>query len=130
MHILTPLITHNFKKILGVDPELWGCTIFGHKMTHLPQIKFFSEKPFIWFPYISCPLSWSKISKKSLGRIQSYEDAPFLGPKWPVCPEREFFFRKLISKTCFSYSRKSTCRKSESDVNALVRYWRLKNTEI
>ena len=30
-----------FKKILTADPELWGCAIFGPKMVHLPQTKFF-----------------------------------------------------------------------------------------
>ena len=29
-----PFIVQNFKKILTADPELWGCTIFGPKMTH------------------------------------------------------------------------------------------------
>ena len=32
--------------------------------------------------------------KKSLERIQSYEDAPFLGPKWSIFPN--FFFEKLL----------------------------------
>ena len=29
--------------------------------------------------------------KKFLQPIQSYEDVPFLGPKWPICPEQNFF---------------------------------------
>ena len=29
--------------------------------------------------------------KKFLGPIQSYEDVPFSGPKWPICPEQIFF---------------------------------------
>ena len=28
-----------------------------------------------------------KISKKSLGQIQSYEHATFLGLKWPIYPK-------------------------------------------
>ena len=28
--------------------------------------------------------------KKFLQRIQSYEDAPFLGPKWSICPKQKF----------------------------------------
>ena len=47
MNLLAHFIKQNFKKILRVDPELWGCTIFGPKMTHLPQMKIFSEKPLI-----------------------------------------------------------------------------------
>ena len=32
-----------------------------------------------------------QISNKSLGETQSYEDPPFSGPKWPICPIQEFF---------------------------------------
>ena len=31
-----------------------------------------------------------------LQQIQSYEDAPFLGPKWSICP-KQIFFWKIIS---------------------------------
>ena len=34
--------------------------------------------------------------KKILQRIQSYEDAPFLGPKWSICP-KQFCFWKIIN---------------------------------
>ena len=34
--------------------------------------------------------------KKFLQRIQSYEDVPFLGPKWSICP-KQFFFWKIIN---------------------------------
>ena len=34
--------------------------------------------------------------KKFLQRIQSYEDAPFLGPKWSICP-KQIFFWKIIN---------------------------------
>ena len=34
--------------------------------------------------------------KKFLQRTQSYEDAPFLGPKCSICP-KEIFFRKIIN---------------------------------
>ena len=34
--------------------------------------------------------------KKFLQWIQSYEDAPFLGPKWSICP-KQIFFWKIIN---------------------------------
>ena len=34
--------------------------------------------------------------KKFLLWIQSYEDAPFLGPKWSIAPNN-FFFLKIIN---------------------------------
>ena len=33
---------------------------------------------------------------KFLQWIQSYEDAPFLGPKWSICP-KQIFFGKIIN---------------------------------
>ena len=36
--------------------------------------------------------------KKFLQRIQSYEDASFLGPKWSICA-KQFFFWKIINIT-------------------------------
>ena len=43
IHLLVPFFVQNFKTIFTADPELWGCTIFGPKMDHLPKKKFFSE---------------------------------------------------------------------------------------
>ena len=37
------------------------------------------------------PLSFCKILKEFLEWIQSYEDVPFSGPKWLICPEQNFF---------------------------------------
>ena len=54
---------------------------------------------------------------------------PFLGPKWSICPN-ENFFRKPVNEPCFFHSCLSTCQKSKSDINLLVKYWWLKNTEI
>ena len=34
IYVSAASIVQNFKKILTVDPELWGCTIFGPKMAH------------------------------------------------------------------------------------------------
>ena len=63
--------------------------------------------------------------KKFFQRIQSYEDAQFLGPKWPISP-KENFFRKPVNEPCFFHSYLSTCQKSESDINILVKYWWLR----
>ena len=80
MHLLNPFIVQNFKKILRVDQELWGCTIFCPKMACLLEKIFFSRKP--------------------------------------------------ITKPCCTDSCLSTYKKSESDVNPLMRYWRLSNAGI
>ena len=54
-------------------------------------MNFFLEKQLIKFSCTYWPLSFCKILKKFLGLIQSYEDVPFLGPKWPICHEQNFF---------------------------------------
>ena len=53
----------------------------------------------------------------------------FLGPKWPISPNNNFF-RKPFHEPCFFYSCLSICQKSKLDINLLVKYWWLNNTEI
>ena len=66
---------------------------------------------------------------KFLQQIQRYEDAPFLGPKWPICPN-ENFSGNPVNKSCSFHLCLCTCQKSMSDINLLMKYWQLKNTEI
>ena len=61
------------------------------KKIKLPQMNFFLEKQLIKFSCTWWPLSFCKILKKFLEPIQSYEDVPFSGPKWSICPEQNFF---------------------------------------
>ena len=43
IYLLAPFIVQNLKKILPEDPELWGCTIFGPKLTQFPKWGFFQK---------------------------------------------------------------------------------------
>ena len=61
------------------------------KKIKFPQMNFFLQKQLITFSCTYYPLSFCKILKKFLEPIQSYEDVPFSGPKWPICPEQNFF---------------------------------------
>ena len=128
MSLFAPFIVQNFKIILGADPELRRCTIFGPKMVHFPQTRMFWEKSLI-FSSTYWLLSLWKIFLKNLQRIQSYEDAPYLGPKLPICPNKNFF-RKPVNKPCSFHSCLSTFQKSNSDINLLMKHWQLKNNEI
>ena len=47
--------------------------------------------------------------KKFLQQIQSYEDVPFLGPKWSICP-KQFFFGKLLISFSSTYQPLSLCK--------------------
>ena len=53
------------------------------------NINFFLEKQLIKCTY--WPLSFCKTLKKFLRLIHSYEIVPFLGRKWPICHEQNFF---------------------------------------
>ena len=57
----------------------------------LPHMNFFLQKQLIKFACTYLPLSFCKILKKFLEQIQSYEDVPFSGPRWPICQEQIFF---------------------------------------
>ena len=66
------------------------------KRITLSQMIFFLKKQLIKFSCTYWPLSFCKILKKFLGPIQSYEDVPFSGPKWPICPEQIFLIQTII----------------------------------
>ena len=61
------------------------------KKIKLPQMNFLHKKQLIKFSCTYWLLSSCKILKKFLGPIQSYEDVPFSGPKWPICHEQNLF---------------------------------------
>ena len=106
-----------------------GSKKFNPKWPICPKQIFFWKKLLRSFSSAYRLLSLCKILKRFLQRIQSYEDAPFLGPKWPI-RSNENFFRKPVNKNCSFHSCLSACQKSKSDINLLVKYWQLKNTEI
>ena len=97
-YLLAPFILQNFKKIIWANPKLWGCGIFRSKMAHLSWTEFFwykSQTIIITFIYLLALFTVQNL-KKFLQQIQSYEDAPFLGPKWSICP-KQIFFWKIIN---------------------------------
>ena len=66
---------------------------------------------------------------KFLQQSQSYEDAPFLDPKWSHLSLRKFF-RKPVDKPSSYHSCLPTFQNLKSDINLLMKYWRLKNTKL
>ena len=72
----------------------------------LSQRNFVLKKQLIKFSCTYWPLSFCKIWKKLLGLIQSYEDVPFSGPKWPICDDFSFVltFDWAKFKGCVRYS--------------------------
>ena len=119
-------IVQNLKRIL--TSELW-CNILGQKLVYLPQTKTFLEKMNnIIFIYLLAPFIVQNFLK-ILTTDRELCGSAISGPKWPICPNEDFF-RKPVNKPCSFHSCLSTCQKSKSDINLLIKYWRLKNTEI
>ena len=81
MYLLAPFTLQNFLKNLKADPELRGCAIFKPKMVRLSWTKSFLVQTInITLTYLLASFIVQNL-KKLLQWIQSYEDAPFLGPK-------------------------------------------------
>ena len=126
-------IVQNFKKILTADLELWGCAIFGTEMVHLPQTVFFWGKIInTILIYLFTPSIVPNFKKILMADLELWGCTIF-GTKLADLPKWEFFFfffRKPVNKPCSFHSCPSTRQKSKSDINLLLRYWGLKNTEI
>ena len=126
MYLLAPFILQIFKIILRADPELSGCAIFGNKTAHLSWTNFFWYKPLLLLSSTCLPFSLCKIYKKLLQLIQSYEDSPFLGPKWSICPknfflENHYHFHLTISPFhCAKFQKNSS---SGSRVMRMCSFW-------
>ena len=63
---------------------------FGVQNGPFAPNKFFLEN------IINIIFSLCKVLKKFSQCIQSYDDAPFLGPKWPICPNEDFFSENML----------------------------------
>ena len=96
---------------------------FAPKKTLLEKINYISHSSIYW------TLLSSKILKKFFQRIQTYVDKQFWGPNGPFAQMR-ISFRRPIDRPCSFPSCLYTCQKSKSDINLLMKYRRLKNTEI
>ena len=71
------------------DPLKSGLVQFDHSQSNTND--FFSRKTTNKiFMYLLASFILQNF-KKLLELIQSYDDIPFLGPKWPICPEQKFF---------------------------------------
>ena len=121
MHLLAPFILQNFKRILRADPELSECAIFGHKMAHLSRTIFFWHKPLLLLSSTCWPFSLCKIYKNFLQAIQICENAPFLGPKWSICP-KQFFFVKVLILFSSNYQPLSLGKISEKSFQRIQSY--------
>ena len=94
MHLLAPSILQKLK-ILRTDPELQP------KIGQFVLNKLFLVQTIIITFIFLLVLLIVQNFKNFLLRIQSYEDVPFLGPKWSIC--HNFFFWKLLMSFSSTY---------------------------
>ena len=120
IYLLALFIVQNLKNFLQRIQSYEDVPFWAQNGSFAPNKKFFG-KLLIAFSSTFQPLSLCKILKQFFQRIQSYEDAQFLGPKWRISQNKKFF-RKPINEPCFFHSCLSTCQKSTSDINLLVKY--------
>ena len=91
-YLLLPFILQNFKKFLDLmpfsDPKWTICA------------DFFSTNHYYYLHIaigtLLLALIVQNVQKKFLQRIQSYEDASFLDPKWFICPQFSFLKEIII----------------------------------
>ena len=114
--LLALFIVKNLKKFLQRIQSYDNAQFLGPKRSICSKCIF--GKLSISFSSTYQPLSLCKTLKKFFQQIQSYEDAQFLGP----FPQMRIFFKKPVNEPCFFYPCLSTCQKSKSDINLLVKY--------
>ena len=102
MHLLAPSILQKLK-ILRTDPELQP------KIGQFVLNKLFLVQTIIITFIFLLVLLIVQNFKNFLLRIQSYEDVPFLGPKWSTC-HKQFFFLKIINVILIYLLALSLCK--------------------
>ena len=139
MHLFAPFILQNFKNILRANPKLGGPKFSGPKWHICLEQFVLVQTIIITFIYLLAFFIMQNF-KKFWQRIKSCEDVPSLGH----LPQPKIFrkiinialiyllvlSRKPVNEPCFFHLCLSTCQKSKSDINLLVKYWRLNDTEI
>ena len=99
-------------------------------MVHLPRKKLFWEKLIISHIHLPTgPFYRAKFKKNSFSRSRLTRTHNFGAKNGPFAQMR-ISFRKPVDRPCFFPSCLCTCQKSKSDNNLLMKYRRLKNTEI
>ena len=79
------------KQLINSSCTYWllsFCKIFK-KIFRLIHKMFLVQTIIFTFIYLLALFTMQNL-KKFLQQIQSYEDAPFLGPKWSICPKQFF----------------------------------------
>ena len=118
---IDPFHCAKFKKILTADPELWGCTIFGPKMVHLPQIIFFGKIIKIILIYLSASFILQNFKKMYPADPELWGCAIF-GLKMTHYLKWEFFSENLLT-SLFPFINAYLHAKNQSQI--IIYYWNI-----
>ena len=129
IYLLALFIVQNLQKSLQWMQSYEDAPFLSTKRSICPTQFFFWKIIDIILIHLLAPFIVQNLKKNIFQWIQSYEDVQFLSPKWLISPN-ENFLRKPVNEPCFFYWCLCTCKRSKSDVNLLVKYWWLKNSEI
>ena len=111
------------KKIVTVDPELWGCAIFGTKMVHLPPSKAFWKIIKITLIYLLAPFIVQNFKKILPADPQLWGCAIF-GHKMTQFPKSGFFSENLFM-SLISFIHAYLPAKNRSQI--FIYYWNTDN---
>ena len=124
IYLLALFIVQNLKKFLQWINSYEDVPFLGRKRSICPKQNFF-WKIIKSFSSTYEPFHWVKFQKNSSSGSRVMRMCNFWAQNSPF-PQMRIFFRKPVNEPCLFHS----CEKSKSDINLLVKYWRLKNTEI
>ena len=126
MYLSAPFNLQNFyKKILELIQSYEDVRHFWDQNSPFALNKFFLGINHCYYFHLAMALFIMQNLKKILQCIQNYDDASFLdfwAQSGPFTSNIYIFFRKPVNEPCFFYSCLSTCQKSKSDINLLVKY--------
>ena len=116
-----------FKKTLRVDPELWGCAIFGSKMAHLPWTIFFGTNYCYYFHLPIDPFHCAKFKKILKADLELWR-CTISGSKMVHFPQANFFLENYfyhfhLSIGPFHFSKLKKNPSSRSRVIRMCNFW-------
>ena len=129
IYLLALFIVQNLKKFLKWIQSYEDAPFLDPKWSICPKQKFFWIIIIIILIYLLAPFIVHNL-KKILPADLELWGCVICVPKMAHFPKWDFFFREPGNESSFFHSRLSTCQKSKSDINLLVKYWWFQNTEI
>ena len=120
MYLLSPFILQNLKRIFRADPELSGCAIFRHKMTHLSWTKIFHANQYYYFHLLVGPFHCAKFTKNSYSRSKVVNMHHFWTQNGLFAPA--FLGVKIIKSFSSNYSPLSLFKISKKSFQRIQTY--------